>query len=506
MAYTSTFQTLPADRPGLSRLIAFALGAATTLAFEPFGLSLLAPLTVIPLLYVCVTLAPRDAAGHAFWYGFGLFLSGTYWIYISVVIIGEAPAWIALFLMFGLTLIMSLWLFIAGWLTTRFSDGEPLRLLAVAPAAWVTIEWLRGWAFTGFPWLAFGYAHTDSLLSGFAPVGGVYAVSFAAVLSAAAVVSALMTRRRVRLFSTVLVVLPWLVGGILTIVDWTEEEGSSLQVTVLQYGISQDRKWLREYRQPTLDFYRTATSIAQSSDLVIWPEVAVPSLTSRERDFIAAIQSDAREAGQSIAFGILEDVEERGERRVYNSVLLLDGDRVQVYRKRHLVPFGEYFPVPDRVREWMRMMSLPHSDLTPGADEQPLLTTAGGVRLATMICYEDAYAAEQLYALPAAGILVNVSNDAWFGDSIAPHQHLQIARMRAIESGRPMIRATNTGISGFIDHEGTILRQGPQFEEVAMTEVVRPRVGSTPYADSGNRPLIGLCLVLLGVFWLRSRI
>jgi apolipoprotein N-acyltransferase len=153
----------------------------------------------------------------------------------------------------------------------------------------------------------------------------------------------------------------------------------------------------------------------------------------------------------------------------------------------------------------MRMMSLPHSDLAPGADEQPLLRTSGGTALATMICYEDAYAAEQLYALPTAGVLVNVSNDAWFGDSIAPHQHMQIARMRALETGRPMIRATNTGISAFIDHEGRVVRQGAQFEEVAMTETVRPRVGSTPYVDSGNRPLIGLCLVLLGLFWLRTR-
>jgi apolipoprotein N-acyltransferase len=176
-----------------------------------------------------------------------------------------------------------------------------------------------------------------------------------------------------------------------------------------------------------------------------------------------------------------------------------------VYRKRHLVPFGEYFPVPARVREWMRMMSLPHNDLAPGADVQPLLEAANGQKLAVAICYEDAYGAEQLYALPDATILINVSNDAWFGDSIAPHQHLQIARMRSLEVGRAGIRATNTGISAFISHTGELLETGAQFEPVTMTMDVQPRKGSTPYASTGNKPVIGLCLLILVGFWARSR-
>lgn len=504
MAYTPTLLTFAADRPVLSRAIAFALGCLTTLAFAPFGLSLLAPLLLLPLLYVCVTASPRDAAGHAFWYGLGLFLTGTHWIYISVVVFGQAPAWIALLLMFGLALIMALWLYFAGWLIARFGQGEPLHLVVVAPAAWVLVEWLRGWVLSGFPWLAFGYAQSDSLFAGWAPVVGVYGVSFAILLSAAALLAALMNRGRTRAIAAALMFLPWLAGGLLTLVDWTGPDGEPMRVTILQYGIAQDEKWLRENRQRTLDFYRDSTRIAQSSDLVVWPEVAIPSLVSREQAYLSQLSSDAREGGHSILFGILEDVESRGQQSVYNSVMLLDGRTRQVYRKRHLVPFGEYFPVPDNVREWMRMMSLPHSDLSAGEDVQPLLETAGGVSLAVMICYEAAYAAEQLYALPAAGVLVNVSNDAWFGDSIAPHQHLQIARMRAIELGRPMIRATNTGISAFIGHEGEILQQGAQFREAALTARVQPRRGLTPYAATGNWPVLGFCLVVLGFFRLRT--
>lgn len=504
MAYASTIHTFPADRPALSRLICFGLGCLTTLAFEPFGLSLLAPLLLVPLLFVCVTVSPRDAAAHAFWYGFGLFLTGTYWIYISVVVFGEAPFWIALFLMFGLTLIMSLWLYFAGWIISRFGQGEPLQLIAIAPAAWVLVEWLRGWVLSGFPWLAFGYSQIDSGFAGWAPVAGVYAVSFAVVMSSSALLATLINRGILRWISLGFIFAPWLLGGILTLVDWTEEDGNALSATVLQYGISQDKKWLLENRQGTLNYYRDGTRIARSSDIVVWPEVAIPSLTSRETAYISQLQSDARESGQTILFGILEDADEQGKSSIFNSVMLVNGGSRQVYRKRHLVPFGEYFPVPDNVREWMRMMSLPHNDLQPGKAVQELLTTTSGTRLAVMVCYEDAYGAEQLYAFPEAGIIINVSNDAWFGDSIAADQHLQIARMRSLEVGRPTVRATNTGISAFIDHDGAIIREGAQFREVAMTEIVQPRRGSTPYTANGNGPLIGLCLVILGLFWFRA--
>ncbi|MDJ0940593.1 MAG: apolipoprotein N-acyltransferase [Woeseiaceae bacterium] len=505
MAYAPKLLTFTADQPRLSRLICFVLGAATTLSFAPFGLSYLTLLVLLPILFVCVTTAPRDAAWHLFWYGLGLFLSGTYWIYISVVVFGEAPTWIALFLMVGLALIMSLWLFLTGYLISRLAAGEPWLLLIVAPAAWVLVEWARGWVLSGFPWLAFGYAHVDSAFGGWAPVVGIYGVSFMVVLSASALLVAIMRGGRQRLIAVAVVLAPWLMGSGLGLVDWTRPDGEPLRATLLQFGISQDKKWDRESRQPTLDYYRDSTRVARDSDIVIWPEVAVPSLTSYEAAYIGQLQSDARESGQTILFGILEDEVVRGKEKIYNSVLLLDGRRLQVYRKRHLVPFGEYFPVPDTVREWMKMLSLPHSDLSPGADRQPLLTTRSGVALGTAICYEDAYGAEQRYALPAAGVLINVSNDAWFGDSIAPHQHLQIARMRSLEFGRPTLRATNTGISAFIDHRGKLTRTGPQHEETKLTDMVQPRTGATPYVATGNTPILILCILMLGATWLNRR-
>ena len=506
MGYETNIVTLPADRPRLSRFICFVAGCLTTLAFDPFGWSLLIPILLLPILFIWMTVSPREAAGHTFWYGIGLFLTGTYWIYISVVVFGQAPAWIAFLLMLGLTFIMSLWLFVAGWIVSRLTQGEPLQLLATAPAAWVLIEWLRGWVATGFPWLAFGYANVDSYFGGYAPVFGVYGVSFAVVLTAAAILASIMSQDRLRYVAIAFVFAPWVVGGLLTSVDWTDEAGEPLRVTILQAGVSQDRKWLPEQLQPTLNYYRDTTRIARGSDIVVWPEVAIPSITSRQTGFIAQLESDARENDHTIVFGILEDRERRGEQVIYNSVIALDGKRQQVYRKRHLVPFGEYFPVPPKVREWMRMMNLPHSDLAPGQDTQDLLVTRGGQKLAVAICYEDAYGSEQLYALPEASMLINVSNDAWFGESIAAHQHLQIAQMRSLEFGRPTVRSTNTGISAFISHTGELLKVGPQFRESALTAEVTPRRGSTPYVSNGNIPVLGFCLVILGLFWFRTRI
>lgn len=472
-----------------------------SLAFAPFGVSVLTPLLLLPLLYVCMTVSPRDAGGHAFWFGLGMFLTGTYWIYISVHVFGNAALWIALLLMIGLAVIMATFLSIAGWLISRLSHGEPWLLLLVAPAAWVAIEWLRGWVFTGFPWLAVGYAQIDGWLAGWAPVLGVYGVSFMLMISTAAVIVVFMSSGVVRMAGLTALILPWLAGGLLQTVEWTEAGGKAVRTSIVQAGVSQDKKWDRNQRQPIMEFYRRATQRIPDSEIVVWPEVAIPAVDDRVADYIQLLRSDLSRREQSIVFGILE----RGpEAEIYNSVIVLGGPERQSYRKRHLVPFGEYFPVPPAVREWMKMQNLPHSDLAAGAAIQPLLVAANGAKLAVAICYEDAYGAEQLYAFPEANLLVNVSNDAWFGDSIAPHQHLEIARMRALEVGRYAIRSTNTGISAFIGARGELLAVGKQFEPQVMTADIEMRHGATPYAQIGNWPIIGFCFGVIGLFWIRS--
>ena len=497
---------IPADRPALSRLLAFLAGCAMTTSFAPIGFWPLAPLLLLPILYVFLTVSPRDAGWHMFWFGLGLFLTGTYWIYISVHVFGRADLWIALLLMVGLALIMSTFLWLAGWLASRLSQGEAWLLLLVGPSAWVFVEWLRGWALTGFPWMALGYGQIDSPLSGWAPVLGVYGVSFMLVLSACAVLAAALHGGRARIVGVVIAVLPWLTGAVLGGIEWTERAGPPVRATILQAGVGQDQKWNGDQLRPIMDYYYSATLSVPDSRIVVWPEVAIPSVQDRVEPFIAGVEMDARSNGQAVFFGILErQFEPSGESRVYNSVFLIGTPVRQVYRKRHLVPFGEYFPVPAAVREWMRMQNLPYADLSAGDDVQPLFVLGDGTMLAAAICYEDAYPAEMAYAWPDANILINVSNDAWFGDSIAPHQHLEIARMRSLESGRPTIRSTNTGVSAFIGPDGSLLAVGRQFVPELMTADVEPRKGATPYTEAGNWPVLGLGFAILLIFWIRNR-
>jgi apolipoprotein N-acyltransferase len=295
-----------------------------------------------------------------------------------------------------------------------------------------------------------------------------------------------------------LAVLPWILGYFLQPLEWTQPAGAAIRTTIVQGGVSQDQKWLPEQFPKTLALYRDATLGGRDHELVVWPEVALPAAIDQVETYLAAIEGELASNGQSLLLGILELDFATGA--IYNSVLMLNGRDRQTYRKRHLVPFGEYFPVPDFIRDWMRLMSLPNTDMTPGAAQQPLLETAAGEKLSVAICYEDAYGAEQLYALPDAGVLINVSNDAWFGDTIAPHQHLEIARMRSLESGRYMVRATNNGISAFVDDKGRILESGPQFEFLSMTRDIPPMSGLTPYARFGNLPLVLVLAVIVVAF------
>jgi len=487
-------------RPTFLRLAFFAAGAVLTIAFAPLGLYGVAPLVVLPLLTAFLHAEPREAGRYAFWFGVGLFLFGTYWLYTSIHVFGQAPLWIAVLLMVGLVVIMG-WYFAAiGWLITVLSAGSPWRLVAVAPAGWVAVEWFRGWFLTGFPWMSLGYSQIDSPLAGWLPLFGVYGASFLVVLSASAFFVVLNRSGRARRIAVAIAVLPWLGGAALQWIPWAESAGESRATTIVQGGVPQDRKWLPEQFSVTLDLYRNSILEHPDSELIVWPEVAIPAAIDQVEGYLEMLQLDLGSRGQTLLLGVLE----RDKADIHNSVLMLEGDSRQVYRKRHLVPFGEYFPVPDWVRERMRLMSLPYTDMTQGQPEQPLLQTGDGDRLAVAICYEDAYGAEQLYALPEATILINVSNDAWFGDSIAPHQHLEIARVRAVEAARYVVRATNNGISAFIGPRGELLQTAPQFRYAAMTMDVPPMRGATPYSISGNWPIISLALLTVAGFGWRT--
>jgi apolipoprotein N-acyltransferase len=273
-------------------------------------------------------------------------------------------------------------------------------------------------------------------------------------------------------------------------------------VAIVQGAIPQDVKWSVEYRDSTLDLYRDLTLPHLGKDIVLWPESALPDMPDQLRDFVSRIWSAARAKNTTLITGMLRYGKDENDIR--NGLLALDED-AQWYDKRRLVPFGEFFPVPSFIREWMRLQSLPYADITAGEPDQPALR-AGVNRIAATICYEDAYGAEQLEVLKEATLLVNVTNDAWFGDTTAAPQHLQISRMRVMEAQRPLLRAANDGISALIRANGDVEKTLPRFKPDVLTGVVQPRTGLTPYAHVGNWPVILLCLaVIAGAVLIRRR-
>ncbi len=481
------------------RWIASAAGAAFPLGFAPFDYYWLTPLLLGLLLLAWFDQPPKEAARRGFLFGAAAFIVGTYWLYISIRIFGGSPLWLALMLMVGLSFIMALYFALLGFVVRHFPQS-PVWVLALVifPAAWVLVEWLRGWFLTGFPWLSVGYGQIDGPLAAWAPLFGVYGVSFVTTTVAAAIVLILVGQLRQRVAA--LVVLAAILLATLGLQNklWTRPDGPSIRVALVQGAIEQDRKWLQSQRRPTMELYRDLSFAQQSVDLVVWPEVAIPAMAQQVRSYLKEIDALANARGIALLLGILNY--EADSQQFYNSLISL-GQARGVYHKRHLVPFGEFFPVPDFVREWMRLMTLPYRDALRGDDDQKPIQ-AVGISLAPSICYEDAYGGEQRHFLPAAGLLVNVSNDAWFGDSIAPHQHLQIARMRALEAGRYMLRTTNTGITAIIDPQGRIVQGSPQFAEHVLRGEVLPFSGATPFVRLGNMPVLIYSLLVLAAAWL----
>ncbi len=349
--------------------------------------------------------------------------------------------------------------------------------MLLLPAGWVLVEWLRGWLLSGFPWLSLGYAHLDTPLRGYAPVVGVYGVGLAAAITAGAVVTFILGTRVSRAIAVAAVVAIWAGGAWLARVEWTEPSGRELSVALVQGAVPQTMKWEAGQRERTERLYLGLSRPHFGVDLVVWPEASIPALAEDLGEFLAAVRAEAAASGTALIMGLLH--RDPATDAYYNAMVAwspLEPQAEQWYAKRRLVPFGEFFPVPPTVRSWLKLMSLPYSDFEPGSDQQAALVVAGE-RLAPTICYEDAYAADQRRLVRQSTLLVNVSNDAWFGDTTAPHQHLDISRMRAIEAARPTLRATNNGITALIGHDGRVQATLPQFEPGVLSGRVTPRAG-----------------------------
>ena len=470
-------------------IIAFLTGVSTTLAFAPFSLF---PMAIIGPAILFWLLLKRPCFHIGFLYGLGLMGSGISWLYVSVEQFGNLGTFIPALFTFAFIAFVAQLYGLFGWLCQHLGSRLAIHnLLLIYPALWVLIEWCRSWLLTGFPWLSVGYSQIDSPLAGFAPILGLLSVSWAVVLSAGLLITVLTTSPKIRAASLLGLVLLWATGEALRSVEWSSSHGKPIKVALIQGNIPQKIKWNPEQLMPTLQLFSDLTMQHKDADLIIWPETAVPGLFSQlDAEFFKPLELLLQESNSNLLLGVvLLDKERQG----YQNAMVGLGANRAFYTKQHLVPFTEYLPLKPLFGPIVELFSIPMSNFTLHPNWQPTIKL-GEYTIGMSICYEDAFGAEMIRALPEADFLVNTSNDAWFGDSLAPHQHLEIARMRALEVGRYLLRGTNTGISAIIGPQGEILHHSPLFEEHVLRGEIRPMSGQTPYSYIGNW---GILLLLI---------
>lgn len=475
-------------------------GCLLPFAFAPFYLYPIAVLSLMLLFASWRHSSPRQAFWRGWLFGLGMFGVGISWVYVAIHEFGEASVVLAGFLTLGFVAFLALLPAALGWLVKRISRKKltTIDLVLLLPIAWLGFEYLKSWLLTGFPWLEIGTSQIDGPLAGFIPVIGVYGATVMVALCAGSLLAVLVHQRWWLLLPAVLI---WPAGMYLGTQQWTANTGDPLTVSMIQGNVSQEIKWDPEQLENTLALYAGLTRQSWGSDLIVWPENAATAFYHQlESSYFYPLAAEARRQNTDLLLGL--PVLDGDGQRYYNSMVKL-GEQSVFYHKKQLVPFGDYMPL-EFLRGLISFFDLPMSGFTAGPADQPLIEVAGQP-VGITICYEDAFTQEVMQTVPEATMLVNATNNAWYGDSFAPHQHLQISRSRALEVGRPVIRVTTNGISAFIDHHGQIYAQTPQFEQAVLTAEVQPRSGQTPYLKWGQKPLLFSVLLLFAV-WLYVRL
>ncbi len=492
---------------------ALLAGLGCVFGFAPFGIFPI-PVLALAVLFVLWQHAgtPRIAARLGFAFGLGLFGAGISWIYVALHDYGNMPLLLALPATMLFAAFLALFTALAGYTQARLPATNGLRAMLVMPGIWVSIEWLRGMIFTGFPWLTLGYVHSDSPLAGYAPVFGVYGVSLVAAISAGMLAfifqkvrnnkSVVTPANKGMLAVIVMLLLLWAGGALLRTVGWTKPYGEPFSVALIQGNIAQNLKFNEDALVGTLETYRRLV-LQNNARLTMLPESALPVLRHEvPQNLVEQLRDHAMQNGGDVLIGVFE----RDRGGYYNSVFSLGVDEEQHYRKHHLVVFGEFIPLRP-VLGWIinDVLDIPMGDLARGGESQAPLDVAGQ-HVAVNICYEDVFGEEIIRALPKATLLANFTDDAWYGHSYAAAQHNQMSQMRALESGRMMLRATNTGVTSIIGVDGKVLQQLPQHVEAVLRGTAQGYEGATPFARWGNAAVWLLIALMMAGAWLQFRL
>lgn len=464
-----------------ANVVCVILGGMSVLAFAPFEIYPLVFIAVAGLAFLARNAKPKLAMQLGFCFGLGMYLFGVSWVYVSLSTYGGMPLWMGSISVLGFAGLLALFPAASLALSSLLANYTKRSFLFIFPFTWVIFEWSKSWFLTGFPWLDLAYTQSSSWLFAWAPIGGVYLVSF--ILVSIAVLCVQMVLSRSLKIGLVLVLIVGM-SCLLNEVHWTRPIGKPVKIGVVQANIGIEGKWLAENQNRTIARYQTLTQElieSQSLDLIVWPETALPLYLGQTNT--AFWQSVAPE-GTALLTGLLD----HDEHKSFNAAALSCADQreaPQVYRKRHLVPFGEYQPLKFLFSWVYDYLNLPMSDFSGWQGQQPL-TCGERLNIGLSICYEDAFSNEYKNHLGDASILINISEDAWFGDSFAPHQRRQLAQMRAKELGRPLVRAANSGPSLFINSHGETQVATAQFKEAVAQKNVQAMQGRTPFMVFGS--------------------
>ncbi|NAX23496.1 apolipoprotein N-acyltransferase [Vibrio sp. V39_P1S14PM300] len=494
----------------LKRPVAAAfVGALTTLAFAPYQLwplALLSPLLLLALLY---QQSARHALAIGYAWGLGQFATGISWVHVSIDNFGGMPKIASVFLMALLVGYLSVYSALWAWSLNRFFPrSNRSRYLLAAPVLWLIFDWLRGWVMTGFPWLWLGYSQIDSPLANFAPLGGVELLTLLIMMCAGALMYAIVHRT----WSTIMIPLVIFATGYgLRNIDWvTPNPDSKTTVALIQGNIPQELKWKPSQRWPTIMKYTDLSRENWDADIIVWPEAAIPAFEFEIPSYLRNLDEAARLNHSAIVTGVVNMGQNK---KFYNSILSLGStpygdyeyDPTERYHKHHLLPFGEFVPFERILRPLAPFFNLPMSSFSRGAFVQPNIV-ANGRHMAPALCYEIIFNEQvRQNVTDETDFILTLSNDAWFGRSIGPLQHMEIARMRALELGKPLIRSTNNGVTAVTDYKGNVLTQLPQFETGVLRAELESTSGQTPYRLVGSWPLYAWTLLSLIAGYLLSR-
>lgn len=478
--------------------IALIAGAILTLAFAPFSLFPLAIISPLLLLGVWLHATPKRACWRGWLYGVGLFSTGVYWIFISVHNFGNTSVLLAVLITSALIGVLALFPALNGYLLNRyFPYNNYTRTLCAFPAIWVLLEWLRTWLFSGFPWLLLGYSQINTPLRGYASIFSVHGVSLAVLVSSGLLFSAIFKFKHKQFkqfyFNLLGVAFLWVIGLGFNLIPWTHTTGQPISVSLVQGNIAQPLKWSTEHIKPTLDNYIQLTDKHWDSKIIIWPESAIPVPLHAMIGFLDTLSEKAKSHQTTVITGIpVKAVNQQG---YYNAVIAL-GAGQGIYYKHRLVPFGEFIPLKQYLGKLLDLLQVPMSDFIPGNDK-PKVLLAGDIKIAAFVCYEIAFAEQVLAYGNNIDLILAVSNDAWFGQSIAQAQHLEMAQMRALEMGRPVLFGSNDGITAIINADGKIQSAAPQYQTYVLTDTVQITTGKTPWQRFALDPVLLMVLAML---------